>query len=557
MYFCNNKAIFDNKNTLYIHRGNKELSVGIGKIGASIGKKIIAWTRTSGKSLLETRPVKVNIKGLKYASPPYPNLNLSEKAKFISKLEQNYSKSEIKIGKNSYIKYENSQMGSNPAFWAKDANTGELYYIKHAETSHNFLKSEHLESEHIANKLYNLVGIQTPQTELCELTNGVKALKIKYSNGMKNISEFKQVHSGFATDAWLANWDALIDNNTRIVNGRLFKLDCGGSLRYRAQGKLKPDFGEKVKEIVTLVDGHNYQAKQVYESISHQDLINSFKKVCSLTDEQINATVKDRTLASILIKRRDYMRTCLEKIEQTPYNGKNISQYMKNIQKEVDYREYTDIAEDMIKQRTTMRNTLHPRLSVEEQLGLFKENYVSQSRDIKNNIMTQLGDENAILTKNITHCIKLDELIVQGRLPRATTLYRGASPYDFGLHRMDSKEFIKRFYKKGRIFRIPTYPETSLDRKVGEEYAKGRILFKFNASEGTPSIYMEELKVPLSGGYGNEEEIMLARDMLYKFKNHIETTDFDIIEIDVVKKAPFWKKVHEFWNEVPKKYWEK
>ena len=42
--------------------------MGIGKIGASIGKKIIAWTRTSGKSLLETRPVKVNIKGLKYAT---------------------------------------------------------------------------------------------------------------------------------------------------------------------------------------------------------------------------------------------------------------------------------------------------------------------------------------------------------------------------------------------------------------------------------------------------------------------------------------------------------
>jgi len=219
--------------------------------------------------------------------------------------------------------------------------------------------------------------------------------------------------------------------------------------------------------------------------------------------------------------------------------------------------EYTDIAEDMLKQRATMVNTVNPNRTVEETLAGFKDNYVCQSRDIKNNIMTQLGYGDGYVTKNMEHCLKLDRLIAQGRLPRAATLYRGASPYDFGLHAMDSKEFIKRFYKKGRIFKIPIYPETTLDRKIGEEYAKKRILFKINAGKGTPAIYMEELNVPLSGGYGNEEEIMMARNMLYKFKNHIETPDFDILEIDVVKKAPFWKKVHEFWNEVQPKYWEK
>lgn len=40
--------------------------MGFEKIGVNISKEIIAWTRTSGKSLLATRPVKVNIQGLKY-----------------------------------------------------------------------------------------------------------------------------------------------------------------------------------------------------------------------------------------------------------------------------------------------------------------------------------------------------------------------------------------------------------------------------------------------------------------------------------------------------------
>lgn len=43
--------------------------MGIGKIGTTIGKEIIGWTRTGGKSLLATKPVKVNIKELKLATP--------------------------------------------------------------------------------------------------------------------------------------------------------------------------------------------------------------------------------------------------------------------------------------------------------------------------------------------------------------------------------------------------------------------------------------------------------------------------------------------------------
>lgn len=41
----------------------------LGKIGTTIGEKIIAWTRTSGsKSLLATKPVKVTLSDLKYTS---------------------------------------------------------------------------------------------------------------------------------------------------------------------------------------------------------------------------------------------------------------------------------------------------------------------------------------------------------------------------------------------------------------------------------------------------------------------------------------------------------
>ena len=42
--------------------------MGIGKIGTTIGKEIIAWTKT-GKSLLTSKPVKANINELRLAAP--------------------------------------------------------------------------------------------------------------------------------------------------------------------------------------------------------------------------------------------------------------------------------------------------------------------------------------------------------------------------------------------------------------------------------------------------------------------------------------------------------
>lgn len=41
--------------------------MGIEKAGLQLGKEIIAWTRASGKSLLATRPVKINTAGLRFA----------------------------------------------------------------------------------------------------------------------------------------------------------------------------------------------------------------------------------------------------------------------------------------------------------------------------------------------------------------------------------------------------------------------------------------------------------------------------------------------------------
>ena len=69
--------------------------MGLEKVGVDIGKEIIAWART-GKSLLATRPVKINTRELKYAPElKADTLQISEIQLLFRDLEKQISKSEI------------------------------------------------------------------------------------------------------------------------------------------------------------------------------------------------------------------------------------------------------------------------------------------------------------------------------------------------------------------------------------------------------------------------------------------------------------------------------
>ena len=270
-------------------------------------------------------------------------VELSENAKFIRRLEKEHQSSEIKIKLNDNSeeiilrKYINSQSGSNPAFWALNFKDGKLYYVKYAKNKQD---AGHIEAEIEASKLYNLVGIKTPNIQKCVLDSGEIALISEYVSGIEDIDDPKKVHTTFAVDAWLANWDSLIDNNTMLLNGEPIKIDNGGALEYRAQGKYKESFGDTVPELLSLIDGKNYISEFYYAGISYQDLIESFERVCKINDEAIFEIVKDKAKAQILINRRNYMSKVLEKIKTTPYVSKDIVSYMKTVTSNIESKDF-------------------------------------------------------------------------------------------------------------------------------------------------------------------------------------------------------------------------
>lgn len=114
----------------------------------------------------------------------------------------------------------------------------------------------HAKEEYVANVLYSLLDINVPASDFI---NGYYLVKDYITNtrevNWNNISEAEKVLKGFVADALLANYDIYKNDNILYNedNQKVYRIDNGGSLRYRAQGGLKDDFSsDAVKDIESI-----------------------------------------------------------------------------------------------------------------------------------------------------------------------------------------------------------------------------------------------------------------------------------------------------------------
>ena len=156
-----------------------------------------------------------------------------------------------------------------------------------------------------------------------------------------------QATEGFATDAWLANWDAPKNDNTQYRANGVIKVDVGGSLRYRAQGEMK-NFGNIVDELSTLIEQNSK-----FLTMTKDELLASLKHVTDMPEDRIlkiiqDSPLDDASLAKTLFKRKEYMTIFAEKLKTLDErNYKNILD-MVNEAKALtvqDFRDDANIAE--------------------------------------------------------------------------------------------------------------------------------------------------------------------------------------------------------------------
>lgn len=217
------------------------------------------------------------------------------------------------------------QEGYNPG-GTYEAPDGQRYYVKFPSSS------AARQSELLANKLYAAAGVEVAQVQLAKLGGkvGLASLIVDAKKDKAALLSGKPegLLSGFAVDAWLANWDVVgnnpapgkgYDNVLVTPGGKAVRIDQGGSLAFGGAGGKKGLWGPKVGELVSMRDaGVNAQCAAVFGAMGQADIAASVAKVAGMTDAKIKALVqqfgpsdaaaKDALSATLIARREDMIK---------------------------------------------------------------------------------------------------------------------------------------------------------------------------------------------------------------------------------------------------------
>lgn len=199
----------------------------------------------------------------------------------------------------SKVKIIKTLPGSTGPKLVEDEN-GKQWVMKTASGPNG---ADKLRNEAEADAVYRVLGIAVPKSGVVVGPNG----PVKFSEHLegKTLGQWEQgkppeaiaaMHTAIGThmaaDALLANWDVIGLNRDNILvhEGKPYRVDNGGALKYRAQGSPKGlKFGEAVGELNTLRNsGINPSAGQIFKHLSDKEVIDQVKDLADKHDKILN-----------------------------------------------------------------------------------------------------------------------------------------------------------------------------------------------------------------------------------------------------------------------------
>jgi hypothetical protein len=205
--------------------------------------------------------------------------------------------------------------GSTGARLVKEPGSGALFVRKEGASA------EHLREEAAADRIYQAAGLNVPEARVFDLPTGQPVKLAKFVEGQQLQAWLKQatpaqkegmvqeIRKGFAVDAWLGNWDVAgmgMDNLLVDGRGKAWRIDNGGSLRYRAQGARKVAFGPGVPELDAMRDpSKNPSAAELFGGLNDQDLVGQIRDLDKKRKAVLDAAPED--LREVLGQRLDDM----------------------------------------------------------------------------------------------------------------------------------------------------------------------------------------------------------------------------------------------------------
>ena len=184
----------------------------------------------------------------------------------------------------------------------KGSNEGGLFKDKKLQSFH-YIKWPGSEArarvEALVGLLYSYAGVPVPMIRPVQF-QGQTAVMSDWIEGASPITaaqmaKHKDVRENFVIDAWLANWDVVGMSADNIVTGdgdKAYRIDLGGSLIFRAQGKGKP-LPKEVGELESMTNSDvNPATAKVFGGLKSAELKAGAKKLAEVSDHQIDHAVE-------------------------------------------------------------------------------------------------------------------------------------------------------------------------------------------------------------------------------------------------------------------------
>ena len=193
---------------------------------------------------------------------------------------------------NADLEQISGKKGSNEGGLFKDKQLNTFHYVKWSGSE------ARARVEALVGALYTLAETPVPTLAPIQFKDQTAVMSDWIDNtAPMTVAAMKQhpeVRRNFAVDAWLANWDVVGLQADNIVQGegdKAYRIDLGGSLIFRAQGKGKP-LPAEVPELESMLNpGVNPQAAQVFADLTAAELRAGAEKVGAISDQQIDEAV--------------------------------------------------------------------------------------------------------------------------------------------------------------------------------------------------------------------------------------------------------------------------
>jgi len=169
--------------------------------------------------------------------------------------------------------------------------------------------------EYVANNIYNALKIDAPISKIIDGNILIKEyIESDREPSFASKTDMEKIAEGFVADALLGNWDIYKNDNIIIQKDTNlpYRIDSGGSLRFRARGEKKDGFGKEVKELKTLVENN----PKLKPFITDEVIENGIKKI-SENKGVISSGISDIELQRTVLDRIEYLEEYLQNKQST------------------------------------------------------------------------------------------------------------------------------------------------------------------------------------------------------------------------------------------------